>query len=298
MRQRESPGEEALIYPVRLVNLCNPEEKVFDWHGIKVSAEKPAAFEKVCDGQKTNPSICGDDVLVREVNYTLDWDVPPDWRPDTTNHLGRLRGRKVENLNPLNDGHRLHKVMENGLEDGRLIRYNGRLYGLFSAHFHSGGRWPVVRNTMTLLDLRAGDYRTFPTGKPEKNWMPFVENGELFAVYSTSPLEIVSLEDGSVVKEGPGLTEKWSGGSQLIPYQGGFLGVVHRHVNRVYEHAFIALNGNSLELSPPFRFFGERVEFCAGLTQHDNSLCLSFGVMDREGYLAWVGLSDSPPKSS
>jgi hypothetical protein len=195
--------------------------------------------------------------------------------------------------------------MENGLEDGRLIRYHGRLYGLFSAHFHTGGAWPVIRNTMTLLDLKSGEYRTFPTGRREKNWMPFIENGRLFAVTSTRPLVVVDLADGSLVKEGPGLTEFWSGGSQLIPYQGGYLGVVHRHktdeslplgFNRVYEHAFIFMD-HSLELSPPFRFFGERVEFCAGLTSGVDSLCLSFGVMDKEGYLAWVGLQGSPQRS-
>jgi hypothetical protein len=204
----------------------------------------------------------------------------------------------VENLNPLEDNHRLHSIMECGLEDGRLIRWNGRLYGLFTGHFQSGGRWVVFRNTMILMDLETMEFRSFPTGKIEKNWMPFVEDGHLRVIYSTSPLEIWDISERlpEVVWEGPGLAERWSGGSQLIPYQGGFLGVVHRHKDRVYEHAFIGLEGRSLELSPPFRFFGEDVEFCAGIEQNDG-LCLSFGVQDREGYLLWVGSGSSTEKS-
>lgn len=263
----------------------------------------PPTYCRVGVDRQTNPSICGEDVLIREVNYDLsEGFVRP---PDTKNYLGRLQGRTVENLNLLDDNPR-SLIFRNGLEDGRLIRFNGRLYGLFSGHYQSEGRWVVYRNTMVLWDFENGSYRTYPTKSREKNWMPFVENGRLFAVSSTSPLVIVDLDDGSIVKEGPGLTEKWSGGSQLIPYQGGYLGVVHRHTtdeslppgfNRVYDHAFILMNGYSLELSPPFRFFGERVEFCAGISQYEGSLCLSFGVMDKEGYLAWVGLEGSPQKS-
>jgi hypothetical protein len=199
--------------------------------------------------------------------------------------------------------------MENGLEDGRLIRWNGRLYGLFSGHYHSGGRSVVVRNTMILMDLETMEYRSYPTGRIEKNWMPFIEDGHLRVVYSTNPLKILDISERlpEVVWEGPGLTESWSGGSQLVPYMGGFLGVVHRHKaclsehkrpnERFYEHAFIGLEGRSLELSPPFRFLGERVEFCAGIENTCSQLCISFGVMDREGYLVWLGSGSSTGKS-
>ena len=143
---------------------------------------------------------------------------------------------------------------------------------------------------MILMDLETMEYRSFPTGKIEKNWMPFIEDGHLRVIYSTNPLVILDLSEriSEVVWEGPGLTESWSGGSQLIPYLGGYLGVVHRHKDRHYEHAFVGMDGRSLELSPPFRFFGERVEFCAGISPSDIGLCLSFGVMDKEGYLVWL----------
>ena len=216
----------------------------------------------------------------------------PDWSPDTKNFLGRLRGRNVENLLPLDD-HPRSPVFRNGLEDGRLIRWNGRLYGLFSGLFQTSGAWVVTHNTMVLYDLETREYRTFPTGKREKNWMPFVYQGDLYCVVSTSPLEIFNLT-GERKLEGRGLDSFWSGSSQLIPHGTGWLGVVHRHEDRDYVHAFVSMDENfDLHLSPPFRFLKEGVEFCCGLERHGDELCLSFGLEDRESYLLWLSNSET-----
>jgi hypothetical protein len=264
-----------------------------------VDEAHPPSYTRVGVDRQTNPSIHGEDVLVREVNYELspEWKAPEGYLPDTKNYLGRLRARKVENLALVDDNPR-SLIYRNGLEDGRLIRWNGRLYGLFTGHYQTGGRWVVFKNTMVLWDFESKEYRAFPTGRIEKNWMPFVEDGHLRVVYSTSPLVILDISEvlPEVVWEGPGLTESWSGGSQMVPYQGGYLGVVHRHKNRVYEHAFLGMDKHSVELSPPFRFFGESVEFCAGLDLTDG-MCLSFGVQDKEGYLLWVGSGSSTERS-
>lgn len=249
-----------------------------------------------------NPSIVEDYVLVRTSNYELDVPPGPSWEPDTVNYLGRLRDRKVENLNPLEDSHRSRIVMRNGLEDGRLIRYHGRLYGLFSALYQTTGAVVVTRNTMTLVDLESFEYRTFPGNIREKNWMPFEFEDELWFLTSTSPFKAFSVS--GKVKEGPGLETFWSGSSQLIPFRDGWLGVVHRHGKKVkpsgswvcrdYIHAFIFMDKHfNLDLSPPFRFFGEGVEFCAGLKIDGDELCLSFGVHDNAGYLLWLGLNNA-----
>jgi len=248
-----------------------------------VDEASPPEFERVGVDFQTNPSIWEDNYLIRTVNYDLDEGfVRP---PDSKTHLVTRNGTREIDYNPR------PLIFSNGLEDGRLIRWNGRLCGLFSGHYQSEGRWVIYRNTMILVDLESMEWRSIPTEKREKNWMPFVEDGHLRVIYSTSPLEIWDISERlpEVVYEGPGLTEFWSGGSQMIPYQGGYLGVVHRHKNRVYEHAFLAMDGRSLELSPAFRFFGSPVEFCAGLSE---DLCLSFGVQDKEGYLCSLRKSE------
>ena len=194
--------------------------------------------------------------------------------------------------------------MQNGLEDGRLIRCNGRLYSLFSALYQGSGAMIVTRNTMCLMDVQTSEFKVYPERERQKNWMPFVRNGEILALRSTSPWKVISLDSGETVKEGPGLDTFWSGGSQFVPFRDGWLGVVHRHetreqtavgfVCRDYTHAFLQMDQdlNPTNLSRPFRFFGKGVEFCSGIDWHGEELCLSFGVHDKEGYLLWVGSSD------
>jgi hypothetical protein len=239
-----------------------------------------------------NPSVCEDYVLLRTANYSLDVPLPPDWVPESRNFLYRLRGRTVENLIPLSDEPR-SLVFRNGLEDGRLIRHNGRLFALYSGLFQTNGAVVVQKNTMVLWDLDSGEYKSFPTGRREKNWMPFVHDGDLYALTSTCPFQVLNLT-GTKTLEGRGLDSFWSGSSQFIPHGTGYLGVVHRHESKTpwcrdYVHAFVYMDENfNLDLSPPFRFLGKGVEFCAGIERHSDELCLSFGVHDEEAYLLWL----------
>lgn len=211
-----------------------------------------------------------------------------------------MRGREVENLTRFDDGHR-SLIFRNGLEDGRLIR-NGRLYSLFSGLYQNeNGAVVVTKNTMILMDMESLEYRSYPTGKREKNWMPFVRDGEILALTSTKPLNVVSLKDGSLIKEGRGLDTFWSGSSQFIPYKGGWLGVVHRHDGvmerknsiwplRTYVHAFLWMDQDfeNLDLSPSFRFRSKGVEFCSGLDWDGDELILSYGIHDEEAHLLWM----------
>jgi hypothetical protein len=192
---------------------------------------------------------------------------------------------------PLTDGPR-SLVFNNGLEDGRLIRHNGRLLALFSGLYQTWGSWVITKSTMILWDIESREYRSFPTGKREKNWMPFTHNGDLYALTSTCPFECLNLT-GTTVLEGRGLDSFWSGSSQFIPHGNGYLGVVHRHESRKYVHAFVYMDENfNLDLSPPFRFLDRTdIEFCAGIERHGDELCLSFGVHDEEAYLLWISNS-------
>jgi hypothetical protein len=238
-----------------------------------------------------NPSVCEDYVLVRTANYSVDVPLPSNWTPDSRNFLYRLRGRKAESPIPLTDGPR-SLVFNNGLEDGRLIRHNGRLLALFSGLYQTWGSWVITKSTMILWDIESREYRSFPTGKREKNWMPFTHNGDLYALTSTCPFECLNLT-GTTVLEGRGLDSFWSGSSQFIPHGNGYLGVVHRHESRKYVHAFVYMDENfNLDLSPPFRFLDRTdIEFCAGIERHGDELCLSFGVHDEEAYLLWISNS-------
>jgi hypothetical protein len=95
---------------------------------------------------------------------------------------------------------------------------------------------------------------------------------------------------GDVHLTEPG-TEKWSGSSQFIEFDGKWLGVVHRRrIPGVYEHAFVLMNSDLTlnRFSKPFNFHKDQIEFCAGLGRNGDDFVLSYGIMDREAWLCTV----------
>lgn len=234
---------------------------------------------------------------MRWSNYDHNWQwAPAGWRPDTVNYLGRYSREGVTDIHELRDDHREHMVMENGLEDGRMFRWNGRWHCLYSALYQSGGRRIVTRSTMCLMDMQSREYRVLHTGnKREKNWVPIVGEERLLVLYSPENWQVWDLTDGiSEVSRGTGLPG-WRGGSQFISWRGGYLGVLHRNGthwgHHSVSHCFAYMDGafGLVDVSPEFQFFGRGIEFCAGLVaEQDGSLALSFGRNDMRGYILWL----------
>jgi hypothetical protein len=79
----------------------------------------------------------------------------------------------------------------NGFEDCRLIECDGRVFVLAAAH-----NAITCTSTMTLGRLEDHNFvGVCPLPSPlncprEKNWMPFVQDGALHAVYSVNPMRI------------------------------------------------------------------------------------------------------------
>lgn len=240
--------------------------------------------------------------LVRAVNYELGEEdgiwFRGDPAPNTVNYLTDLD----KNLQPswftkVDDAlQRATRVpCRDGLEDGRLFWFNGRWHFTASALHHG----PKVRTTMALCALDGSKIDTLEflhsphNSEMEKNWMPCVTDSQLAFVYSHHPAE--SYEVSPVrrriwLSAFPALF-KWSGGSQIIPYGGERVGVVHqrrKHKSRVYYvHRLVTYNSNlePVRTGREFYFRGEQVEFCAGIAPHRGGYVLSFGVKDREAWL-------------
>jgi hypothetical protein len=237
-----------------------------------------------------NPSVCGDKVLVRTATYDLHDDGRVTLLGDlnTTNYLYRFKpeGWEVEEFKPPE-----HLLWKHGLEDGRLFKWMDREWILFSACFQDPkSRWRIVaRNTMVLMDLETKEFVPLHTDTlREKNWMP-IPGESLNFLYSTKPWVVLS-SSGDVILTEEG-SQKWSGSSCFIPFDGKWLGVVHkRRIPGVYDHAFVLMNSDLTlnRFSKPFHFHKEQIEFCAGLDQQGEDFILSYGVMDREAWLARV----------
>jgi hypothetical protein len=254
-----------------------------------------------------NPSIAKDGdgnlrCMIRAVNYELGEEdgiwFRGDPAPNTVNYLADLANDlTVKSIVKVDDvAQRASRLpCRDGLEDARLFWFLGR-WCFTASGLHHG---PRVRTTMALCALDGDKVSSLEflhsphNAEMEKNWMPCVADGWLGFIYLHHPVE--SYEVHPVrrrlwLSSFPEL-QKWSGGSQIVPYDGERLGVVHqrrKHKNRVYyTHRLVKYNSNlePIHAGREFYFRGEQIEFCAGLVPHNDGFVLSFGVKDREAWL-------------
>lgn len=239
-------------------------------------------------------------------------------------------GRSLTYLGTLNDGPQLShasclandwrlvgddKVQlkvgrQTDIEDLRLFLHNGRLHGIGTIH-GIGGETLNVRAVLVEIGDDGSHYETakiIPSHRQEKNWMPVVDGDQLRFIYSIDPeLRVV---DFAPDMKAP-MTRSMGfirGGSQLIPYRGGWLAIVHEvyktmtpaahnpllggfpapaEARPIYVHKFVRFDRNLREAqqSNPFKFRHDGIEFCAGLARWGEGLIASFGISDQE---AWV----------
>lgn len=139
-------------------------------------------------------------------------------------------------------------------------------------------------------------------GRHEKNWAPWSTSGAPRAVYSWDPLRIVtidpttgatSLDDRGSSGLGPA-TRGGSGGVELD--HGEWLFVVHEvhptATGRAYLHRFVTIGADGLvaRASPRLRLTGFGIEYVAGAAREHDDLLVTFGVGDRDAWLARLPL--------
>jgi tetratricopeptide (TPR) repeat protein/predicted GH43/DUF377 family glycosyl hydrolase len=271
-----------------------------------------------------NPSIAtGPDglrMIVRSSNYR----VSPQLRYTvldesgifrTTNYLVDLApDLQILTVEPIDD-HALRPEPPpfpvSGFEDARLFRHRDGWW--FSATVRD--RHPLGICQIALVKLKgpqpqemhllsgAGDHH-------QKNWMPASEDdGSLLRfVYRLDPTVILRFDDvenrvaPDVSHPAPVLARHWRGSSQAILIAGGRLALVHEGVDfedggRVYTHRWIwfDLEWHLTRVSSPFIFHDRGVEFAAGLAQWGDELVISYGIWDREAWLATVPVEEVLP---
>lgn len=141
----------------------------------------------------------------------------------------------------------------------------------------------------------------------EKNWLPFVKDNEVYAVYSYDPLVIYHLknngyfcninQDAEVVNKPQKLNfTRFCGSAAPIEFDDGYLMLVHEVAyaadRRHYMHRFVYMdNGlNMTKASKPFYYMHKGVEYCCGMTfDHTNeNLVMTIGIEDRQAFFAFV----------
>jgi hypothetical protein len=268
-----------------------------------------------------NPTIAdagGLVAIVRSSNYRIvdgAYVMPPEdgGRIRTHNLLVRLRDDlTVADCRPITgpEYHRTEYPVE-GLEDCRLrITQNG--IGVSATVRDAAPLNGDCRIGIADLDVDRAEFTSLrmldclSLQQHEKNWMPL--QGSDCWVYAVSHCgHTVTVDaDNSLAgaylmhrrSAAPQIASQFRGGSQFVPFNGGWLGLIHEVAHcghRAYEHRWVWLD-NSLTLkrwSLPF-FVRERqaIEFAAGLALVGERLVCSFGVRDAEAWIVELAPAD------
>lgn len=196
-----------------------------------------------------------------------------------------------------------------GLEDARLVRWNGKLY-------QSGVRrdtTPDGQGRMELSELEveegcAKEISRFRIRAPgddntycEKNWMPVIDTPYTYVKWC-NPTEVVQVD----VEKGTSTSTNYGqvtprnydirGGSQVIPFGDYYVCIAHEsrlfrseqdRKNAIYRHLFVVWDKhfNVITYTEPFSFMNTHIEFSAGMCLFNSKVLITFGVQDNSAYL-------------
>ncbi len=127
----------------------------------------------------------------------------------------------------------------------------------------------------------------------EKNWIPFIGNGELYFIYSFQPFRIYHFDretsmleqvTHSVLTEDTNI-DGFRGSGSMLPYKGGWLSTIHQVYHdspRKYFHRFVYFNYamTTIEYSRLFYFEGPQIEYTLSLCHSDKGLLLPYSIKD------------------
>lgn len=256
-----------------------------------------------------NPSIAVVDgkivALARTVNYVIRPDGSYDMQGDdairTTNYLVPLNddltpgGDVVEILRPEGLPAPVFPPVQ-GFEDMRLIPTKTGLFTSATVREQNTDgvceQWlsnvePDGRVTHSCKMLTPERYGH----QYEKNWMPVIDRRNILFMYR--PGAVVNPTGDIIYDNQPTIAvDKLSGGSQLIFWEGGWIGLVHEaymdpahgYSKRYYQHRAVWYDDDFVlrKVSMPFWFEQRQIEFCAGLCRHprQNEFLISYSTND------------------
>jgi len=199
-----------------------------------------------------------------------------------------------------------------GLEDIRLIYFKNNIWaaGVRRDTEETGiGRIELSRLEINENSVREKERRRIEIENKgsycEKNWMPIKDQPGKFIKWA-NPTEIVEINEDINLAEKVFLSKTkiplpfdLRGGSQLIPFEDGYLAVVHEcdfkmedYVQRdaKYYHRFIIWNKDwsIRNITQAFNLLSGCIEFACGLEEVENNILISFGYYDNAAYILKV----------
>jgi hypothetical protein len=190
----------------------------------------------------------------------------------------------------------------------RLFTDGNHLYGSSTVREQNAGG--VCEQWISTITRDTGRTEAYKMKTParygqqyEKNWMPVVDRGRVLFMYRPG---VVSHADGEIIHDHPPTiaTDSFSGGSQLIFWESGWLGLIHEarmdpahgYSKRYYQHRVVWYDSEFVlrKVSPPFWFERKQIEFCAGLVRHptDNRFLITYSANDATAMIGSISTED------
>jgi tetratricopeptide (TPR) repeat protein len=216
----------------------------------------------------------------------------------------------IENL----DRKRYRAFNIEGLDDCRLFEFQNQLWFTCTTNdTNPTGNFQISLCKLANPDINHKIFveKLVPLLGPdayrcEKNWLPFIHEGQIYTVYSYDPFIVYCIdpETGKCETKIHAASEldlsRFRGSAPPIPWEDGYLLLVHEVIlqpnyERIYIHRFLFLNRQLAlkELSDPFYFLHQGIEFCCGMqVDHtDQNLILTIGIEDHDAYFCRVPLN-------
>ena len=272
-----------------------------------------------------NPSLIktsqGYELICRTVNYTQKGAVPSNFKTIDPNGIYRTRNFLVRydpEFNLLSQQEiieylprRQYPTNVEGLEDCRLFEWNQQLWFTCTTRDANPSTTPQIAlcqlgenkgnatiSVQKLIPLKGPDPE-----RCEKNWLPFIKDGQLHLIYSYDPLVLYKFQAGRcellLSHEQTYDFSHFRGSAAPIVFDDGYLLLVHESVQfpdwtRRYLHRFVYLDDHFriLRISNPFFFLHLGIEFCCSMTldHEEKELILAIGIEDNQAGLCFVNL--------
>lgn len=207
-----------------------------------------------------------------------------------------------------------------GLEDARLVRWDGKLYqcGVRRDTTTNGqGRMElseiIERDSAELKEgeckwKEVSRNRIDPPGPPtycEKNWMPILDMPYHFVKWC-NPTQVVKVNLNTNKAENVYLAKSYiegfndfRGGSQVIKWKDYRIAMIHevnlfknklQQKDATYTHRFIVWDKdwNIIKISDAFSMMDGEIEFGCGMMFYKKDLLLTFGFQDNAAYILRV----------
>jgi hypothetical protein len=202
-----------------------------------------------------------------------------------------------------------------GLEDCRLVQWNEKLYvcGVRRDLDTKGtGRMELSEIVIDGAKVKEVSRYRIPGPPPDseycmKNCTPILDkpfhllkwtNPTALMKFDVSGKETEVFETSSYVPA----KNDMRGGSQVIPFNDGYLTLVHEtdlykseqdRKDATYRHRFVYWDKDFQlqKMSKLFSFLNMKIEFCCGMVEHNNNMLITFGAQDNAAYILKVSKS-------